>query len=379
VNVVHVFPYSASVSGGHSNAIRAFIGSQRQAGINAVAISPKPDDPAAATVFDFPLVEVDSLWGLRWETIATRFGIAAGQSLLNFHSVNRRFNPLFRDLRQAGVPYVLTSHGQLGIQNASRWLQKFVYLNLVNRGLRHADGLHFLTTHAASQLKFVMPGYQGVSFVQGNLVSAPTPAKLPQATRSDYGIPNEAFALLFLGRLDVEIKGLDILIEAFSCLPPGQFWLILAGPDWKNGKAKLEKLAEQSGCRNRITFTGPIYGEKKWGLLRLANVFVSPSRREAFSIALVEAMVCGLPVVTSAKVHLATDLIGDGTALVCPVDAEALACAILTLAADREGQLTLGSNGRAWVEAHCSPDHAGVRFREFYESILARQQRGASA
>ena len=165
MNVVHVFPYSASVSGGHSNAIRAFITSQRQAGINAVGLSPKPDAPGATTPFDFPLVEVDSLWELRWETIATRFGIEANQTILNFHSVNRRFAPLFRDLQRAGVPYVLTSHGQLGVQTLSRWLQKFTYLNLVNRGLYKAAGLQFLTTHAASQLKYLLPGFQGASLV----------------------------------------------------------------------------------------------------------------------------------------------------------------------------------------------------------------------
>src|ERR1035441_5723698 len=107
VNVIHLFPYSPAVSGGHSNAIRSFIACQKAKGINAVGIAPKPDAGTAKTSWEFPLAETDSLWNLRWVNMAERFGVASGDSLVNLHSVNRRFSPLLDDLRQAGVPYVL--------------------------------------------------------------------------------------------------------------------------------------------------------------------------------------------------------------------------------------------------------------------------------
>ncbi len=166
--------------------------------------------------------------------------------------------------------------------------------------------MHVLTNHVRVRLKFLLPGFRGPILVQGNLVTLPPPAELPARPKTDYGIPEDAFVLLFLGRMDVWVKGLDLLVGAFSYLPSDRFWLVMAGPDWKGGLAELKQLAEQFGCRDRIVFPGPVYGEKKWSFFRMANMFVSPSRWEAFSIAQAEAMACGLPVVTSTKVNLAS-------------------------------------------------------------------------
>lgn len=376
MNIVHVFPYTPKVLGGHANAIRGFVACQRAHGINAVGIAPRADDEAAEINWGFPLAEVDSLWDLRWASIAKRFAIASGNSLLNLHSVNRRDAPLLGDLRRAGVPYVLTSHGQLGFQNPWRWLKKLVYLNFVNRAPGKAMGLQVLTRFAARRAKLLLLGFQGPILVQGNLVNLPNLAELPAASRSDYGIPDDAFVLLFLGRLDVWVKGLDLVVEAFSCLPSDRARLLLVGPDWKGGKAELEKLAERFRCRDRVLFPGPVYGEKKWSLLQMADLFVSPSRWEAFSIAQAEAMMAGLPVVTSTKINLAQDLREADAALLAPLAAEPLAEAIATFAADPERRRALGNRGKAWAEKNCDSDRAGARFREFYQAVLGRARAG---
>jgi glycosyltransferase involved in cell wall biosynthesis len=374
VNVVHVFPYSARILGGHANAIRGFIACQRAKQINAVGVSPKPDAPAADTTWEFPLAEVDSLWSLRWADIAERFGIAPGNSLLNLHTVDRRYAPLLGDLRRAGVPHVLTSHGQLGFQNAWRWLKKFVYLHCVNRGPIKAAGLHVLSRFAARRMRLLLPGFQGIKLVQGNLVNLPNLAELPAVSKSDYAIPQSAFVLLFLGRLDVWVKGLDLLVEAFSCLPAERFHLVLVGPDWQGGKASLEQLATRFGCGDRVHFVGRVYGQQKWSLLRLADVFVSPSRWEAFSIAQAEAMAIGLPLVTSTKINLASELREADAALLTPLAVEPLAKAITTLEADAERWRAVSNRGQAWAEKNCNPERAGARFLEFYQSILEKPQ-----
>ncbi len=372
ISVVHVFPYSPTVSGGHSNAVRGFISCQRAKHINAVGIAPKPETAGAQPQWEFPLAEVDSLWELRWKAIAERFSISPVNSLLQFYSVDLRFAPLLRDLRQTGIPYVLNSQGQLNFHSVVHWFKKFVYLNLVNRGPRKAAGVQSLTVVADRRLNRLMPGYRGLRLVQGNLVQHPNPAELRPGSRSDYGIPTDAFVLVFLGRLDVWVKGLDILVEAFSRLPSEQFHLVMAGPDWEGGKTKLENLANQFMCRSRIHFIGPVYGAGKWSLLRMADLFVSPSRWEAFGIALVEAMAIGLPLVTSNRISLAPELRAADAAFMVPVSVEALGQAVAMLAADPQRRHELGARARAWAEEHCDPDRVGARFAEFYRSILKR-------
>jgi glycosyltransferase involved in cell wall biosynthesis len=374
MNVVHVFPYSAKVPGGHSNAIRSFIACQRVAGLNAVGIATEAEARLAKLTCEFPYAEVGSLWDLRWATLAERFKLRAEATLLNLHSVNRRFAPLLEDLRRAGIPYVLTSHGQLSFQTPWRWLKKIIYLNLVNRGPLRAAGLHALTKFAAQRAKYLLPTFHGDVLVQGNLVDLRNLGGSTIASRSDYGIPNDACVLGFLGRLDVHVKGLDLLVEAFSCLPSDRFRLLLIGPDWNGGKAELELQAERFGCKDRIHFTGAIYGDKKWSLLRMADVFVSPSRWEAFSIAQAEAMAIGLPVVTSTGVNLALDLREADAALLTPLAVEPLAKAIATLEADGVGRQALANRGQAWVRKYCDPDHAGPRFQQFYQAILEKNR-----
>ena len=106
----------------------------------------------------------------------------------------------------------------------------------------------------------------------------------------------------------------------------------------------------------------------------MANMFVSPSRWEALSIAQAEAMAIGLPVVTSTEVNLALDLREADAALLTPLAVEPLAKAIATLEADGEGRQALAKRGQAWVRKNCDPDHAGPRFQQFYQAILEKNR-----
>ena len=248
-------------------------------------------------------------------------------------------------------------------------------MQLLDHGPRNAAGLHLLTQFAADRLKFLLPGYRGITLVQGNLPKVPNLAALPPALAKDFGLPEGAFVLLFLGRLDVHVKGLDFLVEAFSRLAPDRFRLVLAGPDWEGGKANLERLADRLDCRNRILFAGPLYGDQKWNLFRAADVFVSPSRWEAFSVAHVEALACGLPLVTSNTIAMAPELSRTNAALLVPPRAQPLAEALSRLEKDRELLRALGDRGRMWTEMNCSPERAGTRFLEFYQTILDHHRR----
>jgi glycosyltransferase involved in cell wall biosynthesis len=373
MNAVHIFPYSPRISGGHSNAIRSFIESQRVAGINAVGVATRTGDESVGTDPGFPLSEVESFGNLNWETVSRQFNLATDSSVVHFHNVTRVYAPLIRDLRRAGVPYVYTGHGQFSYRSVLHWLKKFVYLHCWDRAPRNSAGLHFLTRHTEQRANLLLPGYRGVKLVLGNLVVPPELSTLPAAARDEYGIPHGVFVILFLGRLDVGIKGLDLLVEAFSCLPSERFRLILAGPDWKGGRARLEQLAEQFGCRKQIHFPGPVFGDRKWALFKMADVFVSPSRYEAFNITQAEAMTAGVPVVTSIATGLAPELRDAEAAILSPLAVKPLARAIATLEADPALRRMISSRGQAWAEMNCNPKRAGERFCRFYESVLDRR------
>jgi glycosyltransferase involved in cell wall biosynthesis len=106
-------------------------------------------------------------------------------------------------------------------------------------------------------------------------------------------------------------------------------------------------------------------------LLAGADLFVLPSRTEAFPNSAIEAMAAGLPVVCSAVGGL-LDLVTPGRTglLVDPSDPEALAAAIRSLADDPARARALGAAARAEVRSRYSFDRMVQAFEELYEAGL---------
>ena len=201
---------------------------------------------------------------------------------------------------------------------------------------------------------------------------------MPSGSQSDFrakhGIPQNALLLLFLGRLDVHTKGLDVLLEALARVD-SRFWLAMIGPDWNGGRERLEQQAERLHVRERTVFCGPAYGPEKWSALQGADVFAVPSRWDSFNISMAEAMGFGMPVIASERINLAEDLRKAGAALVAALNGRAFANAMTRLADSKEMRRDIGARGQAWVKASCSCITAGIRFRDFYRSLLERSPR----
>jgi glycosyltransferase involved in cell wall biosynthesis len=76
----------------------------------------------------------------------------------------------------------------------------------------------------------------------------------------------------------------------------------MAGPDQAGWQMKLEIQAEKLGISERVSWTGMLSGDLKWGAFHAADVFILPSHQENFGIVVAEALSCSLPVLISNKV-----------------------------------------------------------------------------
>ncbi len=127
--------------------------------------------------------------------------------------------------------------------------------------------------------------------------------KIPSGTVIPNGINNELLSMasenklgqyvLFLGRLDIFHKGLDMLVEAFENLEG--IPLIIAGKG--KDEQKLRLLIEQKGLK--VEFTGFVSGERKFRTLLDSKFLVMPSRFEAQGIVALEAAAVGKPLIVS--------------------------------------------------------------------------------
>jgi glycosyltransferase involved in cell wall biosynthesis len=114
--------------------------------------------------------------------------------------------------------------------------------------------------------------------------------------RRKYHLASDRVLFLYVGRLDGE-KGLDILLEAVSLLPRDNFQLAIVGQGLYG--QLLEKQVQTLGLEEHVVFIGFVEPEYLPALYNSADIFVMPSPEELQSIATLEAMACGKPIVAA--------------------------------------------------------------------------------
>lgn len=159
----------------------------------------------------------------------------------------------------------------------------------------NADFVTLPTMAAVDMLKtdsFKKP-YKAIS--NGVDLSRFHPAEVPKAFYTRYGIPMDEPVVMYLGRLDAE-KHVSVLLKAaHKVLETTSLHLVIVGDG--NDVPHLTELTRDLGMVNRVTFTGRIDEADKPVILRLATLFVMPSPAELQSIATLEAMASGKPIV----------------------------------------------------------------------------------
>ena len=113
--------------------------------------------------------------------------------------------------------------------------------------------------------------------------------------RREYAIPADAILFLFVGS-GFERKGLRQLLQATALLP-SNCHLMVVGKDRKTGR--FERFADSLGISGRVRFTGPL--KDVTGAYGAADAFVLPTLYDPVPNVILEAMACGLPVITSTK------------------------------------------------------------------------------
>ena len=300
-----------------------------------------------------------------------------GSVVFHFHGISPWSGRLARNLKKARIPYVFTSHGHLHFHGTIHGFKKFVYLNMVNPFIRDAGGLHFLTLREQKRCRFLLPAWRKPTLVQSNLVQLPDAAAIEARSRGELGISPGTFVFAYLGRLDVNHKGLDLLVDGFARISgAADACLLLIGPDSAGAQKFLEERARQLGCEKRIHFLGSQIGDTKWRTLKMADAFVSPSRWEACSIAQAEAIGFGIPTILSTAANVAPEAVKQGAVLASPLSPASLAQAMQRLVDDGGLRRSLAEAGRWWIANTCSYEEAGARFEEFYQAVVSMNQKG---
>ncbi|HMK49492.1 MAG TPA: glycosyltransferase family 4 protein [Thermodesulfovibrionales bacterium] len=161
--------------------------------------------------------------------------------------------------------------------------------------------------------------------------------------------PADGDYILFLSRIDIYTKGLDLLIDAFQLISPDfpNLRLILAGYEFD----KFPRLVADKphSLMEKIEFAGFVTGDEKLRLLSEARIFVLPSRHESSPISILEAAACGKALVVSDIPELSF-VSREGFGVSFPTgSAEGLAEMIRILLTNREQRESYGRRGREYA------------------------------
>ena len=248
--------------------------------------------------------------------------------------------------RWAGVPRIAaTSHGFL-FNQPGPWPRRAASLALEFLAGRWLTDIYLTVSEAeaadARRLRITRdPIAVGNGRDPGHF--RPDPAARARV-RATLGVPDDRLVIIAIARL-VQHKGLTDIANALRALPEAEFWVVGARLPSDRGSDVAAAL-RAAGLGGRLRLLG--YREDIPELLAAADIFTLASRFEGLPMSVIEAMLCGLPVIaTDIRGPREQVVPGETGLLIPPGDIPAFTHALTTLAVDPPRRAAMGAAGRA--------------------------------
>ncbi len=279
--------------------------------------------------------------------------IRADVIIENFNApISVSFAPLFTKVPVIGLPTMF---------NAYEFTKKY-----------HIP-FHLVEAFGSKFYKYFLP----YSDVDSNKIKAYNPNVIYKIVPQ--GLSKEFFAIkhkkpeyiLFLGRFDIQQKGIDLLLKAYSQVKESiNYPLVLAGhgPD----EQKIRQLVKQYGLEKLVTVSGPAYGEKKAELISKAIYVAFPSRHDEISLWALEALASGMPLVcfNLPECRWISD---DVSVKSAPFDIAAYGKALLE-ATNVKYNASMRKNARILAEKY-TWESVAAQFEAFIEVVLKNEKK----
>ncbi len=331
----------------------------------SLVLDDEPDEAASRTAncHGFDLLPISaSMFGCRSSEIERRFDAAPPQ-MVHFHSV---FIPrqavLANRLRRAEIPFVVTPHGGLSphILQRGRW-KKRIYSRLIEAPrLMRAAAISVVLPKETDEIKSFVPEYQQmIQFVPNPVDDALFGGK---ACR----VEARRRQIVYLGRFDVEHKGIDILLEIARFAPEADFHLYGA----EDAKTRRELNELKNKCAGNVHFHTPVYGAEKLRVLENADLYVQTSRWEAFGISIAEALAVGVPCAVAESMHIAGLVRREKLGIVLDDDPKKAAAEILNFLSDAETWAESSARAKCYAVKNFNARCVAAKYVNFYRDVI---------
>ena len=210
-----------------------------------------------------------------------------------FHEVYRpAYLSIYKELNKKKIPYVVVPHGCLTkvAQNNKRIKKVIANIILFNRFIYSAKAIQCLSEQEKQNIRFNVN-----KFVSGNGINKPSKYK--------DNFNKLKISFVFIGRIDIKIKGLDILIEAISnvqdFLRDNNASFEIVGSVRGDDTTKLKQLINEFYVSDLVIVTDAIFSSEKEKKILESDIFLLTSRTEGMPMGVIEALNYGVPCIVT--------------------------------------------------------------------------------
>ncbi|HDJ89347.1 MAG TPA: glycosyltransferase family 1 protein [Thermoprotei archaeon] len=195
-----------------------------------------------------------------------------------------------------------------------------------------------------------------------------------KVSRSELGLSEDDFIIISVNRF-IPIKGLDYLVDAFSIVKQyvKEAKLILIGsmtyPQEVKTYEYLVNKVKKYNLSNDVIFKPNLPEDILFKYYSISDIYVSPTLQDDFIISIAEAMVCGLPVVSTGQEFLVKN--GVNGCVIPKRNAEKLAEAILKIYCSESKRHIMGKHSQKIVEEYDWSNIAKIAIKK-YENLLKK-------
>jgi glycosyltransferase involved in cell wall biosynthesis len=295
--------------------------------------------------------------------------------IIHLHSVYR-----YTTLAGAGLcqrhnkPYILNPFGALdpSMIKLRSSFKKSLYIKLIeSRAINGAKAIHVASQYEKENFEKLNFKTPAIIIPRGINLSEYSDSVKYQYLKRKYPELSGKKIILFLGRIHQK-KGFNLLAAAFKrVVNQNDAILVVAG--WGEGGYvdKVKRLFKGYGICENVIFTNMLLGEDKLSAFFSSDIFILPSYGENFGIAALEAMACGLPVVTTDCVGLSPDIDEYKAGIITDCDAVEIAEALHSLLDSEDLRKSMGENGKRLVRDRFTLDKMAGRMFDMYKTVLS--------
>ena len=288
-----------------------------------------------------------------------------------FHELYKPYYlKIYKYLLQHKIPYIIIPHGGMSVvaQNVKALKKKVANALLFNSFFKGAKAIQYLSVSERNISKFNKLNH----YVLGNGINnIPTSNLYLSKKNGNYN--NQLLKLVYVGRYDYYVKGLDQLLKAALLLKENKIdgvELNLYGRGTKDNEKIISEYIKKNDLGKYVKFHGPLYDAKKREEILKNDVFVQVSRTEGQPLGVMEAMCLGMPVLLSEGTGFKEIIESNKMGINCKTDFMNIYDKIISLKNKMEKLPTYSKNSYLYAIDHYEWNNIINQTFEIYKSII---------